>query len=296
MRSLPADLRPAQWPGRKARSPGALAAPQHGLLSPDRFIGIAETNGLIADLDLWVLRRACHDLAQLNHHGYSNLKVTVNCSAVTLGREELPNEVERALFQAGVSARQLELEVTENALMGDIQRVVSLLKRIRAQGVALSIDDFGTGYSSLAYLRRLPLDVLKIDRSFIQDVPGSQKDREIVQAIIIMAHTLHLQVVTEGVETTEQHAFLAAHGCDFLQGYLLSRPVPLAELQPILERLDGQAPTFSPCCDTALPVSPDLLQIPLATVQAHQLRSQATDRCRRTLLAREFHCGIQVLE
>ena len=109
-----------------------------------------------------------------------------------------------------------------------------------------------------AYLRRLPLDVLKVDRSFIQDVPGSQKDREIVQAIIIMAHTLHLQVVTEGVETIEQHAFLAAHGCDFLQGYLLSRPVPLAELRPILERLDAREPALSPCCDTALPVSPDL--------------------------------------
>ncbi|MCO7517645.1 EAL domain-containing protein [Pseudomonas guariconensis] len=232
--------------------------PQHGLLAPDRFIGIAETNGLIVDLDLWVLRRACEDLARLNRHGYGALKVTVNCSAVTLGREELASEVEMALFQAGLTPRQLELEVTENALMGDIQRTVSLLKRIRAQGVALSIDDFGTGYSSLAYLKRLPLDVLKIDRSFIQDVPGSQKDREIVQAIIIMAHTLHLQVVCEGVETVEQHEFLAAHGCDFLQGYLLSRPVPLAELRPILERLDRQDSDFSPCCDTVLPGSLDL--------------------------------------
>lgn len=232
--------------------------PQHGLLSPDRFIGIAETNGLIADLDLWVLRRACRDLALLNRQGYGNLKVTVNCSAVTLGREELPNEVEMALFQAGLSPRQLELEVTENALMGDIQRVVSLLKRIRAQGVALSIDDFGTGYSSLAYLKRLPLDVLKVDRSFIQDVPGNQKDREIVQAIIVMAHTLHLQVVTEGVETIEQHAFLAAHGCDFLQGYLLSRPVPIDELRPILARLDGLDAQLNPCFDTALPRLPDL--------------------------------------
>ncbi|MBC7209353.1 MAG: EAL domain-containing protein, partial [Pseudomonas sp.] len=173
-------------------------------------------------------------------------------------REELATEVEMALFQAGLAPRQLELEVTENALMGDIHHTISLLKRIRAQGVALSIDDFGTGYSSLAYLKRLPLDVLKIDRSFIQDVPGSQKDREIVQAIIIMAHTLHLKVVTEGVETVEQHEFLASHGCDYLQGYLLSRPVPLAELRPILERLDRQSGELSPCCDTALPESPDL--------------------------------------
>lgn len=232
--------------------------PQHGLLSPDRFIGIAEANGLIAELDLWVLCRACEDLAQLNRHGYGDLKITVNCSALTMGREELATEVEMALFQAGLAARQLELEVTENALMGDIQHTVSLLKRIRAMGVALSIDDFGTGYSSLAYLKRLPLDVLKIDRSFIQDVPGNQKDCEIVQAIIIMAHTLHLKVVTEGVETVEQHAFLANHGCDYLQGYLLSRPVPLAELRPILERLDRQDSDVTPCCDTALPGSPDL--------------------------------------
>lgn len=232
--------------------------PQHGLLGPDRFIGIAEANGLIAELDLWVLRRACADLAQLGRQGHDELKVTVNCSALTLGREELATEVELALFQAGLAARQLELEVTENALMGDIQHTVNLLKRIRAQGVALSIDDFGTGYSSLAYLKRLPLDVLKIDRSFVQDVPGNQKDREIVQAIIMMAHTLHLEVVTEGVETPEQRAFLAAHGCDFLQGYLLSRPVALAELRPVLERLDRQARVLSPCCDTALPGSPDL--------------------------------------
>ncbi|MDR6714555.1 diguanylate cyclase (GGDEF)-like protein [Pseudomonas hunanensis] len=232
--------------------------PQHGLLGPDRFIGIAEANGLIADLDLWVLRRACEDLAQLNRHGYANLKVTVNCSALTLAREELASDVEMALFHAGLSPWQLELEVTENALMGDIQRVINLLKRIRSQGVALSIDDFGTGYSSLAYLKRLPLDVLKIDRSFIQDVPASQKDREIVQAIIMMAHTLHLKVVTEGVETVEQHQFLAAHGCDFLQGYLLSRPVPLADLRPVLERLDRQDNDVNPCADTALPGSPDL--------------------------------------
>ncbi|WP_194789371.1 putative bifunctional diguanylate cyclase/phosphodiesterase [Pseudomonas sp. UFMG81] len=232
--------------------------PQHGLLGPDRFIGIAEANGLITELDLWVLRRACEDLARLNRLGHGGLKVTVNCSALTLGREELATEVEMALFQAGLSPLQLELEVTENALMGDIQHTISLLKRIRAQGVALSIDDFGTGYSSLAYLKRLPLDVLKVDRSFVQDVPASQKDREIVQAIIIMAHTLHLKVVTEGVETQEQREFLAAHGCDYLQGYLLSRPVPFAELRAVLQRLDRQACELSPCADTALPGSPDL--------------------------------------
>ncbi|MGF6594244.1 putative bifunctional diguanylate cyclase/phosphodiesterase [Pseudomonas sp. 2835] len=236
--------------------------PQHGLLSPDRFIGIAEANGLIAELDLWVLRHACEDLAQLNRHGYDGLKVTVNCSALTLAREELAQEVEDALRQAGIPARQLELEVTENALMGNIHNTIALLKRIRAQGVSLSIDDFGTGYSSLAYLKRLPLDTLKIDRSFIQDVPRCRQDMEIVQAIIVMAHTLHLQVITEGVETIEQYQFLAQQGCDFLQGYLLSRPVPLGELRPVLgelnQRHEQALSSINPYAGTDQSVSPDL--------------------------------------
>ncbi|MFJ4349173.1 putative bifunctional diguanylate cyclase/phosphodiesterase [Pseudomonas sp. NPDC089401] len=232
--------------------------PQHGLLGPDRFIGIAEANGLIVDLDLWVLRHACADLAQLQRNGFTDLKVTVNCSAVTLGHDNLPDEVEMALREAGIAPRHLELEVTENALMGDIQHTVCLLKRIRSQGVALSIDDFGTGYSSLSYLKRLPLDVLKIDRTFLQDVPDSLQDREIVQAIIAMAHTLHLQVVSEGVETAEQYEFLATNHCDYVQGYLLSRPVPLADLRPILEHLDRHDTSLSPCYGTSGPGSPDL--------------------------------------
>ena len=212
--------------------------PMHGLLSPDRFIGIAETNGLIAELDNWVLKRACQDLAHLGRNGSEQLKITVNCSALNLGREELVEEIREALADADVAPQRLELEVTENALMGNIATTISLLKQIRALGVSLSIDDFGTGYSSLAYLKRLPLDTLKIDRSFIQDIPRSAADMEIVQAIIVMAHTLHLQVVTEGVETVQQYEFLSNYGCDYVQGYLLSRPVPLAELRPILDELN----------------------------------------------------------
>ncbi|MEG1042218.1 MAG: EAL domain-containing protein [Pseudomonas sp.] len=236
--------------------------PQHGLLSPDRFIGIAEANGLITDLDLWVMRRACEDLAQLDRHGYSGLKVTVNCSALTLGHEALPHEVANALQNAGLSACKLELEVTENALMGNIHNTIAMLKEIRALGVSLSIDDFGTGYSSLAYLKRLPLDTLKIDRSFIQDVPHCPQDMEIVQAIIVMAHTLHLQVIAEGVEFIEQYQFLAQQGCDFVQGYLLSRPVPLGDLRSILDQLDQRsAPSlarFNPYLGTNQSMSPDL--------------------------------------
>ncbi|WP_192563792.1 putative bifunctional diguanylate cyclase/phosphodiesterase [Pseudomonas gozinkensis] len=212
--------------------------PVHGLLPPDRFIAIAENNGLIAELDNWVLRKACEDLGELSRHGCEDLKIAWNCSPLNLAREELANEIEHALRSAGVAPERLELEVTENALMGNIANTLVLLRQIRALGVSLSIDDFGTGYSSLAYLKRLPLNTLKVDRSFILDIPKATADMEIVQAIIVMAHTLHLQVVTEGVESLEQYEFLERSGCDFIQGYLLSRPVPLAELRPVLEEIN----------------------------------------------------------
>ncbi len=212
--------------------------PTHGILAPDRFIAIAEANGLIAELDHWVLRKACEDLRQLSGPGCDSLKIAVNCSPLNLSRPELAEQIKAALQSAGVAAQRLELEVTENALMGNTAVTLELLHQIRDLGVSLSIDDFGTGYSSLAYLKRLPLNTLKIDRSFIQDIPNSPQDMEIVQAIIVMAHTLHLQVVTEGVETLEQYRFLERLGCDYIQGYLLSCPVPLAELRPILDQVN----------------------------------------------------------
>ena len=212
--------------------------PEHGLLGPDRFINIAEANGLIAELDHWVLRRACTDLATLSRLGWQQLGVAVNCSALNLVREELAEDIENALYSSGIAPHRLELEVTENALMGNISNTSQLLRQIRALGVSLSIDDFGTGYSSLAYLKRLPLNTLKIDRSFIQDIQTSSQDMEIVQAIIVMAHTLQLQVVTEGVETTQQLELLSRYGCDFIQGYLISRPVPFEALPGVLEQLN----------------------------------------------------------
>ncbi|MNK86247.1 Phytochrome-like protein cph2 [compost metagenome] len=219
--------------------------PVHGFLVPDRFIAIAEANGLIAELDNWVLRKACEDLGELSRQGCEDLKIAVNCSPLNLAREELADEIEYALRASGVEPHRLELEVTENALMGNIADTLVLLRQIRALGVSLSIDDFGTGYSSLAYLKRLPLNTLKIDRSFIQDIPKATQDMEIVQAIIVMAHTLHLQVVTEGVETFEQYQFLEDHGCDFVQGYLLSRPVPLAELHPVLNEINQRKHAYT---------------------------------------------------
>jgi diguanylate cyclase (GGDEF)-like protein len=219
--------------------------PVHGFLVPDRFIAIAEANGLIAELDNWVLRKACEDLGELSRQDCEELKIAVNCSPLNLAREDLADEIEHALRTYGVAPHRLELEVTENALMGNIANTLVLLRKIRALGVSLSIDDFGTGYSSLAYLKRLPLNTLKIDRSFIQDIPKATADMEIVQAIIVMAHTLHLQVVTEGVETFEQYQFLEDHGCDFVQGYLFSRPVPLADLHPVLNEINQRKHSYS---------------------------------------------------
>ncbi|WP_214347287.1 putative bifunctional diguanylate cyclase/phosphodiesterase [Pseudomonas congelans] len=217
--------------------------PHHGLLVPARFIGIAEANGLIAELDNWVLRRACHDLRTLRQEGLEQLIISVNCSALTLGRNELVEEVERALADADAAPGRLELEVTENALMGNISNTILMLKHIRSLGVSLSIDDFGTGYSSLAYLKRLPLDTLKIDRSFIIDIPQSPQDMEIVQAIIVMAHTLRLKVVTEGVETQDQLEFLRQFGSDYVQGYLFSRPQPLERILPLARQMNQREAT-----------------------------------------------------
>ncbi|WP_460151143.1 putative bifunctional diguanylate cyclase/phosphodiesterase [Pseudomonas sp. H2_C02] len=219
--------------------------PQHGLLAPDRFIGIAESNGLIAELDHWVLRQVCHDLSLLSDKGYTELTMAINCSALNLARDELADEIEDALRFSGIAANRLELEVTENALMGNISSTLALLRQLRALGVSLAIDDFGTGYSSLAYLKRLPLNMLKIDRSFIQDIPKSSADLEIVQAIIGIAHTLHLRVVTEGVETQAQFELLHDHGCDFIQGYLLSPAVPVSDIIGVMQGIDRHNPLRS---------------------------------------------------
>ncbi|WHT79870.1 putative bifunctional diguanylate cyclase/phosphodiesterase [Pseudomonas rhodesiae] len=216
--------------------------PQHGLLAPDRFIEIAENNGLIADLDHWVLRQACHDLSLLTDRGYTDLTLSVNCSALNLERDELADEIEDALRFSGLAANRLELEVTENALMGNISSTLALLRQIRSLGVSLAIDDFGTGYSSLAYLKRLPLNTLKIDCSFIQDIPKSTADMEIVQAIIGMGHTLHLQVVTEGVETQSQFELLHGLGCDFIQGYLLSPAVAVSDIIGVVQGIERRNP------------------------------------------------------
>lgn len=204
--------------------------PGRGLVSPGVFIPVAEQTGQIIDIGHWVLRRACRDLATLRANGRPDLRVAVNISPLQFRRASFVEEVRRALRDTGLPADRLELEVTEGVLMSDTDPSIARLQALRGMGVRIAIDDFGTGFSSLGYLRDLPINKVKLDRSFIRDITTSPRDAAIVQGIITMAHHLELAVVAEGVETREQDLDLRFRGCDYLQGFRFGRPQPLAEL------------------------------------------------------------------
>ncbi|WP_234292970.1 putative bifunctional diguanylate cyclase/phosphodiesterase [Stutzerimonas balearica] len=204
--------------------------PQLGFISPERFVGLAERNGFVGELDSWVARRACQDLVELLAAGH-DLRVAINCSALNLGSPFLPKVVARILADTGLAPSRVSLEVTENALMNDFVAAVRNLEQVRQLGLKISIDDFGSGYSSLAYLSKLPLDTLKIDRAFVREIAEQANDRAITAAIVAMAHKLQLKVVAEGVEDRTQLAHLQDNRCDYIQGYLFSRPLPLPALR-----------------------------------------------------------------
>jgi len=217
--------------------------PERGLIPPNEFIPVAEESGLITEIARWALRTACREIKTIHDAGLPDISVSVNLSCNDLRNDELPRIVEVVLRETGLDCRYLDLEVTESRLMEDLETSLSVVKRLEAMGLSLSVDDFGTGYSSLAYLKRLPLTTLKIDRSFTKEVVGDQDGAAIAGAIIAMAHSLKLDVVAEGVETEEQLQFLGAHGCDQYQGYLFSRPIYLDDLRKLLE-----AGTVAPHC------------------------------------------------
>jgi diguanylate cyclase (GGDEF)-like protein len=200
--------------------------PLEGLIPPDRFIGIAEQTGLIIQIGAWVLKETCRQGKQWIDAGLKPLSLAVNISPYQLRQGNLGTSIVDILLETGFPAERLELELTESSLMERPAEIIDRLNKLRAQGIHLAIDDFGTGYSSLAYLKRFPLDVLKIDKSFIDDIPHQQDDMEIAAAIIDMGHTLGFKVLAEGVENQEQLDFLQAKGCDLYQGYLKSRPLP----------------------------------------------------------------------
>jgi EAL domain-containing protein (putative c-di-GMP-specific phosphodiesterase class I) len=198
---------------------------EHGDILPTEFIPLAEESGLILEIGEWVLREACLTLQRWQQHGLQDLVMSVNVSALQLLRGDLPSVVERILVETGLRPQSLELELTESVIMANAQQTADKLQAFRDLGVSLAIDDFGTGYSSLAYLKRLPITTLKIDKEFVDDLRQGSDDAAITTTVIAMARALGLNVVAEGVETAEQMAFLRAQECDEIQGYWLSPPL-----------------------------------------------------------------------
>jgi diguanylate cyclase (GGDEF)-like protein/PAS domain S-box-containing protein len=208
--------------------------PQRGLVSPASFIPIAEDSGLILPIGQWALNAACRQAAAWSAGGLGRMKVAVNLSARQFWRGGVTELVRTALGESGLPAAQLELEITESVLARDLQQVMLSLEQLRRLGVTVAIDDFGTGYSSLAYLRSLPIQKLKIDKSFIHGIPGDGEATALVGEIVRLAHVLALEVVAEGVETAEQAQFLREAGCESMQGFLVARPMPGDECAPLL--------------------------------------------------------------
>ena len=200
--------------------------PHRGLVSPDEFIGFAENRGLIAAVDRWVLYQACRQARAWQQQGFPPIPVAVNLSAQEFRQRDVVKEVEQALADTGLDACYLHIEVTETTLMLSGNQMQQTLHALKALGVGLAIDDFGTGYSSLAYLRKHPIDRLKIDRSFVTDLPHNPDAAAIVNAIVQMGQSLHLEILAEGVESTEQLQLLREMGCAMMQGFLVSAPLP----------------------------------------------------------------------
>ncbi|MCW2269913.1 MULTISPECIES: putative bifunctional diguanylate cyclase/phosphodiesterase [Pseudomonas] len=210
--------------------------PELGMVPPDQFIPLAEQNGNIISIGEWVLDQACRQLREWHDQGFSELRMAVNLSTVQLHHNELPRVVNNLLQIYRLPPRSLELEVTETGLMEDISTAAQHLLSLRRSGALIAIDDFGTGYSSLSYLKSLPLDKIKIDKSFVQDLLDDDDDATIVRAIIQLGKSLGMQVIAEGVETAEQEAYIIAQGCHEGQGYHYSKPLPARELTAFLKQ------------------------------------------------------------
>ena len=209
--------------------------PQHGLLQPVRFISLAEEMGLITGIGQWVAEQACRDAAAWSRLSARPLPVAINVSKLQFLAGNLSAVLRQALFDAGLPPQLLVVELTESMLMDDVSAAISLMQELKVMGLALSIDDFGTGYSSLSYLKRFAVDELKIDRSFVIDLPDKSVDVAIARTIVELGHRLGMKVVAEGVETSQQRDCLQALGCDNYQGYLYSRPVAYDEFQRLLQ-------------------------------------------------------------
>ncbi len=205
--------------------------PEKGLVGPNDFIPLAEETGLISELGLWVLITSCVQAKAWIDKGHTPIPVSVNLSGRQLENEEIVDQVAHVLSQSGLQSQYLELEITESIIMKRPEEVILILQQLKKMGVKLSIDDFGTGYSSLNYLRKFPIDLLKIDKAFVRDIETNHEDRLIVKGIIALAKSLNLEVLAEGVETGEQQKLLEEEGCDYIQGYYIGKPMKAEELE-----------------------------------------------------------------
>jgi EAL domain-containing protein (putative c-di-GMP-specific phosphodiesterase class I) len=210
--------------------------PGMGMIAPGKFIPLAEETGLIVPIGEWVLREACAQSRRWQDQGLPPLRVAVNLSARQFAHDGLHAAIVGALEESGLAPSLLELEITESMTMENPEHATAWLQKIKALGITVAIDDFGTGYSSLGYLKRFPIDSVKIDRSFIKDIPGDTDDVAITQAIIAMGHSLRLKVIAEGVESADHAEFLRRHGCDEAQGYFFGKPLPAGEFVQLLAR------------------------------------------------------------
>jgi EAL domain-containing protein (putative c-di-GMP-specific phosphodiesterase class I) len=224
--------------------------PERGLVLPAEFIPVAEETGLIVPLGEWVLRTACAQNKAWQEAGLPPMRVAVNLSARQFQQRSLRDTVAQVLEETGLDPHLLELEITESVAMQDLDFTITMLRNLREMGVQIAIDDFGTGYSSLAYLKRFPIDAVKIDRSFVCDLMVDPDDAAIVTTVITMAHSLELSVIAEGVETEAQLAFLNQQQCDEMQGFLFSKAVPAAAIEKIV-RTDGRKAGARAAVDSA---------------------------------------------
>jgi EAL domain-containing protein (putative c-di-GMP-specific phosphodiesterase class I) len=210
--------------------------PELGLVPPGEFIPLAEETGMIVDIGRWAIDTACAQAAAWRTQGLAPLRIAVNVSARQFSGDDLARHVADTLAARGLPAELLELEITESLVAESIERAAQVLGRVRALGVRVALDDFGTGYSSLSQIKRFPIDILKVDRSFVSGLPADAESAAIARAIIAMGKSLRMHLVAEGVETGQQHAFLQAHGCDEMQGFLVSRAVPAADFAAFVRR------------------------------------------------------------
>src|SRR5207244_10500626 len=209
--------------------------PERGLLLPEQFIHVAEERGLIVPIGDWVLREACGQARQFRDKGFPDFRVAVNLSARQFRDRSLVENVAATLRESGLEPRCLELEITESVAMDNVEMTFAVLSALRKTGVRIAIDDFGTGHSSLGYLKRFPIDALKIDRTFVEDLPDGFEDAAIVRAVVQLARGLDLRVVADGVETQQQLDFLQHHACPEVQGYHFSYPVPAEAFEGLLK-------------------------------------------------------------